>query len=51
MKFGTIIEQKMLDQMTPRSLQADISFKVNLKVIYCPKFYIVFDLEINVWLG
>ncbi len=32
MKFGTIIKQKMLYQMTPRLSQSDVAFKVKLKV-------------------
>ncbi len=31
MKFGTLIEQKMLYQMTPRLFQSDVAFKVKLK--------------------
>ncbi len=34
MKFGTIIEQKVLYQMTPRSSQSDTAFKVKYKVIF-----------------
>jgi hypothetical protein len=33
MKCSTPIEQKMLFEMTVRSLQSDTAFKVNLKVI------------------
>ncbi len=41
-KIGTLIEKKVLNQMTPRSLQSGIVFKVKLKVID----YSVFDLHL-----
>ena len=44
MKFGTLIELKMLYRMTPRSFQSDTIFKVTVNDLE-------FDLENNVKFG
>ncbi len=43
MKFGTLIEKKMLYQMTPKSPQSDVDFKVKHKV----KLSSINDLEVD----
>ncbi len=51
MKFGTLIEQKVLYQMTQRLSQSDIAFKVKLKVKLRSMNDLEFDLENNVGSG
>ncbi len=46
MKFGALIDQKMIYQMTPRLFQSDIDFKVKLRSIFDSEF----GLESNVGL-
>ncbi len=45
MKFGTLLECRMLYQMTPRVFQSEVAFKVKLKATL---FKLRFDLESDV---